>query len=101
MHVYQWLITNRTSERKFFRGYEDRYRAPKSCWAPQALSGPMALNHFLPAGCRSSFKRGDNDIRILVGIMKNTNRHQIGLNPARGFGFIVQYHVKVDIIDVV
>ena len=40
----------------FSWGYEGRYRAPKSNWAPQALSGPMPLNHFLSAGCRSSFK---------------------------------------------
>ena len=36
----------RALERKFSRGYEGRYRAPKSYWAPQALSGPMPLNHF-------------------------------------------------------
>ena len=36
----------RASERKFSRGYEGRYRAPKSYWAPQVLSGPMLLNHF-------------------------------------------------------
>ena len=46
----------RVSERKFSRGCEGRYRAPKSYWAPQALSGPMPLNHFLSNGRRSSFK---------------------------------------------
>ena len=46
----------RASERKFSRGYERRYRAPKSHYAPQALSWPMPLNHFLSDGCRSSFK---------------------------------------------
>ena len=46
----------RASERKFFRGYEGQYWAPKSYWAPQASSGPMPLNHFLSDGCRSSFK---------------------------------------------
>ena len=46
----------RASERKISRGYEGRYRAPKCYWAPQALSGPTPLNHFLSDGCRSSFK---------------------------------------------
>ena len=79
--------THRASERKFSRGYEGRYRAPKSYWAPQALSGPMPLNHFLSDGCRSSFKsEWDNDIRIQLEPMKNTTRHKIGLNPARGSG---------------
>ena len=46
----------RASERKFFRGYEDRYRAFTRYWAPQALSGGHALKHFLSDGCRSLFK---------------------------------------------
>ena len=46
----------RASERKFSRGYEGRYRAPKFYWPPQALLGAMPLNHFLSDGCRSSFK---------------------------------------------
>ena len=46
----------RASERKFFRGYEGQYRAHKSYWALQALSGPMLSNHFLSNGCRASFK---------------------------------------------
>ena len=47
---------DRASEKKFSRGYEGRYRAQKSYWAPQALLGPMPLNHFLLDGCRSLFK---------------------------------------------
>ena len=65
------ILATRASERNFSRGYEGRYRAPKSSWAPQALSGPMSLNHFLSAGCKSSFKsEGDYDIRIQLGPMK-------------------------------
>ena len=40
------LTLVRASERKFSRGYEGRYRAPKSYCAPQALSGPMAVKSF-------------------------------------------------------
>ena len=48
---------SRALERKFSRGYEGRYRVLKFyCPPPQALSGPMLLNHFLLDGCRSSFK---------------------------------------------
>ena len=35
------FYTGRASERNFSRGYEGRYRAPKSYWAPQALLGPI------------------------------------------------------------
>ena len=52
----------RASERKFFRGYEGRYRAPKSYWAPQALLGPMPLNHFCPMGVDLHLKTRGNDI---------------------------------------
>ena len=38
---YAVLALGRASERNFFRGYEGRYQAPKSYWAPQALPGPM------------------------------------------------------------
>ena len=31
-------------------------------------------------------KWGDNYIRIELGLMKQTNRHKIGLNTAKGFG---------------
>ena len=47
---------DRASERKFSRGHEGRYRAPKSYWALQTLWGLMSLNHFLWDGCISSFK---------------------------------------------
>ena len=50
------LHATRASEKKFFRGYESRYRAPKPYLALQTLSWPMPLNHFLSAGCRSSLK---------------------------------------------
>ena len=33
-------IIVRVSQRKFSRGYEGRYRAPKSCWAPKPYQGP-------------------------------------------------------------
>ena len=33
-------VLSRASERKFSRGYEDRYRAPKSYWAPNPYWGP-------------------------------------------------------------
>ena len=79
--------TVRASERKFSRGYEGQYRAPKSYWAPQALSGAHALKSFLSDGCRSSFKSEEITIyRIQLGPMKNKARHKIGLNPARGLG---------------
>ena len=32
------LATSRGSERNFSRGYEGRYRPPKSYWAPQAIN---------------------------------------------------------------
>ena len=41
---------------KIFQGERRSKPGPKSYWAPQALLGPMSLNHFLSAGCRSSFK---------------------------------------------
>ena len=31
---------------KNFQGYEGRYRAPKSYWAPQVLSGAHAVKSF-------------------------------------------------------
>ena len=74
------------SERKFSRGYEGRYRAPKFYRAPQVLSGPMPLNHFLFAGCRSSFKSEEITIFAYLGFIKYTIRHKIGLNLARGCG---------------
>ena len=40
------IILSRASERKFSRGYEGRYRAPKSYWAPQALSGAHTVKSF-------------------------------------------------------
>ena len=65
----------RASERKFSRGYEGRYRAPKAYLASQALSGPMLLNHFLSEGCRSSFKCERITIyRIELGPLKNTRQ---------------------------
>ena len=71
----------------YFQGCKGQYRAPKSYWAIQTLSGPMPLNHFLSDGCRSSFKsEGDNDIRIQLGPMKNTTKHKIDSNPATGSG---------------
>ena len=80
-------LKTRASERKLSRGYEGRYRAPKSDWAPQALSGPIPLNHFLSDGCRSSFKtEGITIYGIQLGPMKYTTRHKIGLNLARGCG---------------
>ena len=37
-----WLVgVTRASERKFSRGYEGRYRAPKSYWAPKPYRGLM------------------------------------------------------------
>ena len=81
---------SRASERTFLRVYEGRYRAPKSYWAPQALSGPMPLNHFLSDGCRSSFKsEGITIYCTQLGPMKNTTRHKIRLNPARGSGGVL------------
>ena len=87
--VMSFVPTSRASKRKFSRGYESLYRAPKSYWAPQALSGPMLLNLFLSDEHRSSFKSKGITIfriRIQLGPMKNTTRRKIGLNPARRFG---------------
>ena len=90
--LFQDIITNEVpagpQESKFSRGYEGQYRAPKSYWALQALSGPIPLNYFLSDECRSLFKSegDDNNIRIQLRSMKNTTRHKIGLNPARGCG---------------
>ena len=44
------VVSTRASERKISRGYEGRYRAPKSYWAPQALSGLVPLNYFCSMG---------------------------------------------------
>ena len=72
---------------KIFQVVQRSIPGPKSYWAPQALLGPMPLNHFLSDGCRSSFKsEGTTIYRIQLGPMENTTRHQIGLNPARGCG---------------
>ena len=80
-------MVSRALERKFSRRYEGRYRAPKSYWVSQALTGAhgVSLNHFLSDGCKSSFKsEGITIYRIQLGLMKNTTRHKIGLNLARG-----------------
>ena len=51
-------LLGRASERKFFRGYEGRNRAP------QALSRAVPLNHFLSDGCKSSFKSEKYNVYI-------------------------------------
>ena len=72
---------------KIFQGTRRSIPGPQILLDPQALSGPMPLNHFLSDGCRSTFKSEEvNDIRIQLGPMKNTARHEIGLNPARETG---------------
>ena len=72
---------------KIFQGVRRSIPGPQILLGPQALSGPMPLNHFLSDGCRFSFKsEGITIHRIQLGPMKNTTRHKIGLNPARGFG---------------
>ena len=52
------IITTAGPQRENFPGGTkvDNW-APKSYWAPQALTIPMPLNHFLSDGCRSSFRR--------------------------------------------
>ena len=44
------------SHRKNFAGSTKVDTGPQNFFGPQALSGPMLLNHFLLNGCRSSFK---------------------------------------------
>ena len=53
--------------------------------APPSLIGAHAVKSFF-VRCLQIYiwKRGDNDIRIQLGPLKNTTRHKIGLNPARG-----------------
>ena len=81
------MVIVRASERKFSRGYEGQYRASNLIEPIKPLLGAHAVKSFLLDGCRSSFEsERDNDIRIQLGPMKNTTRHNIGLNPARGSG---------------
>ena len=59
----------------------------RSIPGPQALSGAMRLNHFCPIGVDLHLKvRGITIYGIELGPMKNTTRHEIGLNPARWSG---------------
>ena len=54
---------------------------------PKPYRGPTPLNHFLLNGCKSSFEsEGLTIFAYSYGPMKNTTRHKIGLNPARGSG---------------
>ena len=67
---------------KIFQGVRRSIPGP-----PSLIGDPCRLIIFCPMGYRSSFKsEGDNDIRLQLGPTKNTTRHKIGLNPARGFG---------------
>ena len=71
---------------KIFQGVRRSIPGPQILLGPQAVSGPMPLNHFLSDGCRSSFKsEGITIHHIQLEPMKNT-RHKIGLNPDRGSG---------------
>ena len=39
-HGKKWVGVDRASERKFSRGYEGQYQAPKSYWAPKPYRAP-------------------------------------------------------------
>ena len=75
---------------KIFQGVRRSLSGPQILLgppSPKPYQGPMPLNHFLSDRCRSSFKsEGITVYHIQLGPMKNTTRHKIGLNPARGSG---------------
>ena len=87
----------RASERNFPGGTKVD-TGPPNLIGPQALSGPMPLNHFLSDGCKSSFKSEGITIYCKqLRLTKNTTRHKIGLNPARRevWGSAVSSHSRV------
>ena len=81
------LSTGQGLREKIFQGVRRSIQGVQILLGPQALSGHMLLNHFLSNGCRSLFKSAGITIyRMQLELLKNTTRHKIGLNPARGFG---------------
>ena len=73
-------------QREKFPGGTKVYTEPPNLIGPPKPYWAHAVNHCLSDGCRSSLERGDNDIRIQFGPMKNTTRHKTALNRARGTG---------------
>ena len=66
MHLIKNFQKGAGPQRENFPGATkvDTDFGPKSYRAPQALSGPMSLNHFFADGCRSSCK--SEEITIFV-----------------------------------
>ena len=55
-------------------------------WPPNHIAPPSLIgDHAVKSFCRMGVDL-HNNIRIQLGPTKNTSRHKIGLNPARGSG---------------
>ena len=84
---HPFMLFSGPQREKFPGGTKVDTGLPILIGAIQALSGSMPSNHFFPDRCRSSFKsEGITIFAYGLGPMKNTTRHKIGFNPARGSG---------------
>ena len=80
-----WVCTGPQRE-NFPGGTKGDTGPPNLIGPPKPYRVPCRKIIFCRMGVDLHLKGGGNDIRIQLGPMKNTARHRIGLNLARGTG---------------